>query len=68
MFIFMAYFHCRTWDSDSDSDMDSCTMQDFSIGLDSDTPDPLIEIVCNRDGDLSLKNGYSNHLGKGSKS
>ena len=29
--------------SDSDSDMDSCTMQDFSTGLDLDS-DPLIEI------------------------
>ena len=30
-------------DSDSDSDTDSCTMQDFSIGSDSDS-DPLIEM------------------------
>ena len=30
-------------DSYSDSDMDSCTMQDFSIGLDSDS-DTLIKM------------------------
>ena len=28
---------------DSDSDTDSCTMQDFSVGLDLDS-DPLIEM------------------------
>ena len=30
-------------DSDSDTDMDYCVMQDFSTGLDSDS-DPLIKI------------------------
>ena len=33
-------------DSDSDSDTDSCTMQDFSIGSDSDS-DPVIEMYVN---------------------
>ena len=47
-------------DSDSDSDTDSCTMQDFSIGSDSDS-DALIEMyvigmeICPWDGDLSQK-------------
>ena len=41
---FYGLFPLPDLDSDSDSDMDSCTMQDFSIGLDSDTPDPLIEM------------------------
>ena len=53
-------------DSDSDSATDSCTMQDFSIGSDSDS-DPLIEMYV-----IGMKicpqNGYSNHLVKGSKS
>ena len=31
-------------DSDSYSETDSCTMQDFSIGLDSNS-DPLLEIM-----------------------
>ena len=45
---------------DSDSDTDSCAIQDFSIGSDSD-PDPLIEMyvigmeICPWDRDLSLK-------------
>ena len=44
---------------DSDLDSDSCTMQDFSIGSDSDS-DPLIEMsvigmeICNWDRDPSL--------------
>ena len=43
-----------------DSDTDSCTMQDFSIGSDSDS-DPLVEVyemgteICPWDGDPSLK-------------
>ena len=47
-------------DLDSDSDMDSCTMQDFPIGSDSDC-DPLIGMyvvgteICPWDRDLSLK-------------
>ena len=47
-------------DSDLDSDTESCTMQDFSIGLDLDS-DPLIEMyvigteICPWDGDPSLK-------------
>ena len=47
-------------DSDSDSGMDSCTMQDFSIGSDFDS-DPLIEMyvieiqICPWDTDLSQK-------------
>ena len=46
--------------TDSDSDTNSCTMQDFSIGSDSDS-DPLIEMnvigteICPWDGDPSLK-------------
>ena len=35
-------------DSDSDADTESCTMQDFSIGSDSDS-DPLIEMYVNRE-------------------
>ena len=51
---------CPTLDSDSDSDKDSCNMQDFPIGSDSDS-DPLIEMyvkgteICPWNGDLSLK-------------
>ena len=47
-------------DSDSNSDTESCTMQDFTIGSDSDS-DPLTEMyvigteICLWDGDLSLK-------------
>ena len=46
--------------TDSDSDSDSCIMQDFSTGLDLDS-DPLIQMygigteICPWDGDLSLK-------------
>ena len=45
---------------DSDLDMDSCTMQHFSIGSDSGS-DPLIEMyvieteICPWESDLSLK-------------
>ena len=45
---------------DSDSDTDSCTMQDFSIGSDTDS-DSLIEMyvigteICPWDRDVSLK-------------
>ena len=47
-------------DSNSDTDTDSCTMQDFSTGLDSDS-DPLTERyvigieICPWDRDPSLK-------------
>ena len=47
-------------DSDSDSDLDYCTMQDFSTGSDSYS-DPLIQMygigieICPSDGDPSLK-------------
>ena len=47
-------------DSDPYSDLDSCTMQKFHIGSDSDS-DPLIEMyvvgteICPRERDLSLK-------------
>ena len=47
-------------DSDLDSATNSCTMQNFSIGLDLDS-DPLIGMyaigmgICPWDGDLSLK-------------
>ena len=47
-------------DLDSDSEMDSCTRQNFSTGSDSDS-DPLIEMyvigmeICPWDRDPSLK-------------
>ena len=40
-------------DSDSDADTDSCTMQDFSIGSDSDS-DPMIEMYVIGTRDLCL--------------
>ena len=45
---------------ETDSDSDSCTVQDFSTGSDLDS-DPLIQMygigmeICPWDGDLSLK-------------
>ena len=57
--IIMAYFHHRRWIWIRIR-MDSCTMQDFSTGSDSDS-DPLIEMygigmeICPWDGDPSLK-------------
>ena len=45
---------------ETDSDSDSCTVQDFSTGSDFDS-DPLIQMygigmeICPWDGDLSLK-------------
>ena len=70
-FLLISYIHCRTLDSDSDLDTDSCTMQDFSTGSDSD-PDPLIEMyvigteICSLDRDPSLK-WVQYQLGKGSE-
>ena len=46
--------------------MDSYTMQDFSIGSDSDSG-PLIEMYV-LGMEICSYNGYSNHLGKGSES
>ena len=40
---FNVLFPFPNLDSDSDSDTDYCTMQDFSIGSDSDS-DPLIQM------------------------
>ena len=59
-FLLISYIHCRTLDSDSDLDTDSCTIQCFSIGSDSDS-DPLIKMyvigteICPWDRDPSLK-------------
>ena len=49
-------------DSDSSSDKDSCTMQDFSISLDSDPFSHDLN-VCNRDEDLCLEQRSVSKLG-----
>ena len=51
---FYGLFPLLDSNSDFDSDTESCTMQDFSIGSESDF-DLLIEIYVIGDGDLSLK-------------